>query len=234
MLTACLFFTILISGEVFALRINEFESNPAGKDAGFEWIELYSENLVDLEGYFLQNGDGGTYNLSGTFSGYLTIIFPGAWLDNSNESVILKRGVEIIDQTISFNDATNNGKTWTFCSEWKFVSGTQNAVNFCDGGTQIFAQENETEEDNGLSYLTNKDLDNSQNALTNSSNNLQKVIINTANVADIKPKKITLNNIEKNEAKTIVTKTYKTRVGVIYAFLGICVLLVVLMALRKL
>ncbi len=225
---------ILISSDVFALRINEFESNPAGKDAGFEWIELYSENSVELVGYFLQNGDGGMYNLSGNFTGYLTIIFPVAWLDNSNESVILKRGVEIIDQTQTFNDATNNGKTWTFCSGWKFVLGTQNAANSCDGETQVFVQENENEEDSGLSYLTNNDLDNSKNTLTNSVGNLSKAIVDTINFDDVKPKKINLNKFEKDEEKTIVTKTYKTRVGVIYAFLGICVFLVVLMALRKL
>ncbi len=234
-LTACLFFTILISDGCFALRINEFEPNPAGKDAGFEWVEIYSETSVNLEGYILQNGDNEIYNLSGIFSGYITIIFPGAWLDNSNESVFLKHGAEIIDQAIAFNDATNDDKTWSFCSDWKFISGTQNAVNSCEGATQIIAQEkNETEEDSELRYLTNNDLNNFQNPVTNSSKNLSKAIFNTIKIHNDKPEKIVLNKFEKEDEKTIVTKSYRTRVGVIYAFLVICVLLVVLMALRKL
>jgi len=218
------------------LRINEVELNPAGKDAGFEWVELYSEENVDLGIYSLHNGDGGSYNLSGTFSGYFTVIFPGAWLDNSNETVFLKRSVEIISQTPAFNDAKNNEKTWSFCNEWKFISGTQNAANACDGGTQVFIQEEEngTEEDNGLSYLTNNDLNNSQTLLPGTNNNLPNIVSNHSVAADNKPKKIVLNNAKQEDEKTIVTKTYKTRVGVIYAFLGLCVLLVVLIALRKL
>ncbi len=228
---------ILINSDlVFALRINEVELNPTGKDAGFEWVELYSEESIDLGGYILYNGDGGSYNLSGTFSGYLTVIFPGAWLDNSNETVFLKSGVEIISETPHFNDAKNNDKAWSFCEEWKFISGTQNAANACDGGTQVFTQapENDTEEDSGLSYLTNSDLNNSEGVLPTASYNLPNVVSNTNSVTDNKPNKITLNKAKQGDEKVIVTKTYKTRVGVIYAFLGLCVLLVVLISLRKL
>ena len=65
---------ILISG-VSAIRINEVEMNPAGKDYGNEWIELYSKEEVNLEGYKLMNNDGGELNLGGNFSGYFIYIF---------------------------------------------------------------------------------------------------------------------------------------------------------------
>src|SRR3989344_3390746 len=63
MLLAFLFIMIL-TGEVSAIRLNEIEANPEGTDSGNEWVELYSQDSVNLEGYFLENGDGGIYNLS--------------------------------------------------------------------------------------------------------------------------------------------------------------------------
>ena len=32
------------------IRINEVELNPKGDDAGYEWIELYSEYEINLSG----------------------------------------------------------------------------------------------------------------------------------------------------------------------------------------
>ncbi len=226
---------MILIPEVFALRINEFESNPPGTDSGAEWVELYSEESVNLDGYILENGDK-SYNLSGTFVGYLTIIFPGSWLVNKNETVLLKQVNNIISQAGPFNDLKNNEKTWSFCDEWRFISGTQNAVNACDGGTQLSVQEpeNDTNENSGLSYLTNEDSGGSESVLPTVQEDLPNVVAGDTNIADNKPKKITLNSPKQEYEKTVVTKTYKTRVGVIYAFLGICVFLVVLIAWRKL
>ncbi len=229
---------MILIPEVSGLRINEFESNPNGTDTGAEWVELYSEESVNLEGYTLENGDGGVYNLSGIFTGYLTIIFPGAWLDNSNETVFIKQGATIVDQAGPFNDAKNNGKTWSFCDEWKFVDGTRNSANNCDGSQQPAqnTQNNSGGSSNsGLAYLSNDDTDTENDSPSTS----DAPVANTApaqNVGNdiVKPKKITLNALSSDDEKTIVTKTYKTRMGVIYSFIGFCVLLVVLIALRKL
>lgn len=49
----------------------------------------------------------------------------------------------------------------------------------------------------------------------------------------IKKGKIILSS-EKNEIGEEITPSYKVRIGIIYAFVGLCVLLVILMALRKL
>ena len=234
-LTVCLSFMILTLSFASGLRINEFESNPVGTDSGAEWIEIYSEDSIDLEGYILENGDGGVYNLSGVFSGYLTIIFPGPWLDNSNESVLLKQGNTIVVQAGPFNDAKNNEKTWSFCEEWEFISGTQNAANNCNGSPQAVQNaQNDSEEDSGLTFLNNDDAD----LATDLPDILDAPDLNTSTQNTdnglIKSKKITLNALSNKSEKTIVTKTYKTRVGVIYTFIGFCVLLVVLIALRKL
>ena len=238
-LTACLFFMILINSDfVFALRINEIESNPAGTDSGAEWVELYSEESVNLEGYTLGNGDGGIYNLSGIFTGYLTIIFPGAWLDNSNESVFIKQGSSVVDQAGPFNDTKNNGKTWSFCDSWRFVDGTRNSANNCDGSQQPAqnTQNNSGENSNpGLTFLNNDDTDTESDSLSSS----QLPALNTTRPSNaenniVKPKKITLNAPSIEDEKTIVIKTYRTRMYVIYSFIGFCVLLVVLIALRKL
>ena len=55
---ASLFITILmvISSELAsAIVINEVEQNPAGEDRNNEWVELYSAEEINLDGYFLAN-----------------------------------------------------------------------------------------------------------------------------------------------------------------------------------
>jgi len=48
---------ILINFVYAEIRINEVELNPAGSDGGKEWIELYSDSLINLEGWKLVNHD---------------------------------------------------------------------------------------------------------------------------------------------------------------------------------
>ena len=51
MLMVCSLFMILMATNLASgLRINEVELNPSGTDAGHEWVELYSEDSVDLQG----------------------------------------------------------------------------------------------------------------------------------------------------------------------------------------
>ena len=52
-----LIFLFLASG-ISAITINEIESNPAGADTGNEWVEFYSNEEVNLEGYKIINNDG--------------------------------------------------------------------------------------------------------------------------------------------------------------------------------
>jgi len=47
---------MVISSELAsAIVINEVEQNPAGEDRNNEWVELYSAEEINLDGYFLAN-----------------------------------------------------------------------------------------------------------------------------------------------------------------------------------
>ena len=63
----------LILPLVSAIKINEVELNPEGSDSGSEWVEIYSEETINLESYTLTNNDGGIYELSGDYSDYFII-----------------------------------------------------------------------------------------------------------------------------------------------------------------
>ena len=221
MLVVFLFIMILTSN-VYALRLNEIESNPEGKDQGAEWVELYSEDHVSLDGYYLENGDGGKFNLSGSFSGFFIVTFPGLWLDNSNETIYLKKDGEIIDETSSFSD-NKVEKTYGFCKDsWEFIESTKNEENPCGG------QEENKENEEIPKSINNEDKNSELKINEEITENLQNISYNP-------PKKISLgSNIDQEIEDFEITKTYKTRLGVIYFFVGFSILLVVLIALKKL
>lgn len=223
----CLFITGATN--VSAIRINEVEANPSGQDKGNEWIELYSENEVNVEGYYLQ-ADDKTFNLSGTFSGYFIIQFTGLWIDNSNETVFLKNLEGIVDDTGVFADSGNDEKTWSFCeSEWILITGTKNEDNGCDDeiNEEETSEEVASEEDEENESLEAEIFQN------NSSSNKEN-ILNVSN-ENPKNKKIILKKLQNNvDITEETTPSYKLRKSIIYGFVSLCVLLVVLMALRKL
>ncbi|MBS3083344.1 hypothetical protein J4423_00920 [Candidatus Pacearchaeota archaeon] len=241
MLTVCLFI-IILTAEAYALRLNEIEANPEGDDSGFEWVELYSAESVSLEGYVLDhNSSGGPVNLSGSFQGLFIITFPSQWLRNTNEVIYLKLNENVIDTAGPFTDNKKN-KTYSFCNTWIFIADSRNAENACSsssgsGGTQTQTQiQNQSRQSSNTEEreeeIPRTTIEQNNNLEDNNQNN----IINLADDIPIqKPKKIFLNG--KTTDKNIdveVTKTYKTRVGVIYFFIALCVLLVVLIASRKL
>lgn len=211
-----------LMGEVYALRLNEIESNPEGKDQGAEWVELYSEDHVSLDGYYLENGDGGKFNLSDSFSGFFVVTFSGLWLDNSNETVYLKKDGEIIDETSFFSD-NKVEKTYSFCKDvWAFIEPTKNGENPCGG-------QEENKENEQIPDSTNNEDKNTELKIN------EEITKNLQNLSYNPPKKITLGSDTGYETEDFeVTKTYKTRLGVIYFFIGFSILLVVLIALKKL
>lgn len=102
---------IVFTGAVLAgnIIINEFDLNPAGKDAGNEWIVLYnpSEVEIDMSAWTLETTHGkrvivripqDTIMLP---KGYWTYIHPRQWLDNEDELIILRdaEGIEV-DRTL--------------------------------------------------------------------------------------------------------------------------------------
>ncbi len=128
------FFIFLISIPFScAIVINEIELNPAGTDKGNEWLELYSEQEVNLSEskWKLMNADNDTLDLNGTINGYLIIQFPFQWLDNSDEKVILLNENTTIDETPFLSDTLNNNYTWNLCGEWVFTNATKGSENNC-------------------------------------------------------------------------------------------------------
>ncbi len=102
--------------------INEFDLNPAGKDAGNEWIALYnpSEVEIDISNWTLETTHGrrATVRIPQKIAmppgGYWTYIHPTQWLDNEDELIILKdaEGMEV-DRTLMARDTDNDNRYWT-------------------------------------------------------------------------------------------------------------------------
>ncbi len=129
-----------------AIVINEVELKPPGDD-GFsttmEWVELYNptSSSVDLSGWTLSTTGGTkthTFTLSGTIRANDYYVFEHSrWLDNKDESVILRDAVTEIDRTPILSDGDNNyswqrfpnGKDTDSDSDWKFRPSTKGYSN---------------------------------------------------------------------------------------------------------
>lgn len=127
--------------------INEIEQNPAGTDAGNEWLELYNptESVVDLSGWELRTTAGVVETCmfpSGTTieaEGYLVITFGSQFLDNEDESVILLDASDVEVDRIplridTYNDSRSrqrvpNGSDTENASDWQFREVTKGFSN---------------------------------------------------------------------------------------------------------
>ena len=228
------------SSFVLGLNINEVEQNPAGTDTGFEWVELYSETNINLEGYYLQ-ADNKIYNLSGGFSGFLVVVFDTQFLDNSNEAVFLKNSNGLVDETPLLNDPANNGKTQQNCDgSWALKDSTQNMENDCESQqspTNSTSGQNNNEQSINEDEENINDEDNSSEITllqNNNQNNLNQTLTN--NLVQ-QPKKIVLNAKNAEDDKNndgFISNKEKVRRGVLYSFIGFLVVLVILLAWRKL
>jgi len=163
---------VVFAGIVLAgnIVINEFDLNPAGKDAGNEWVVLYnpSEVEVDISSWTFETTHGRTVTVripQGTTmppKGYWTYIHSKQWLDNEDELIILKDAEAIeVDRTQVTSDTDNDNRYWTRYpdgldtnsdSDWRFRervlskgiirSGTVKYVEDGDTINVIFAPEN--------------------------------------------------------------------------------------------
>ncbi|RLE49152.1 MAG: hypothetical protein DRJ31_05810 [Candidatus Methanomethylicota archaeon] len=122
--------------------INEVELNPAGVDAGNEWVELYNptNTAVYIGGWTIETTHGetvvvvipeGVYLLPQSF--YI-VTYSGQWLDNQEESLILKDTYgNIVDATHKLSDVENNDKTWQRSPDgydnWDFRYSTKGFEN---------------------------------------------------------------------------------------------------------
>ncbi len=107
------------SDEKNSIKIVQIESNPAGIDAGNEWLKIsnFGNSSVDLKGWYITTSHGRQEldGLSGTIEPYqtMTIKFSKQFLDNEDESVTLydSKG-NAVDQTPSITDKKNDSWTW--------------------------------------------------------------------------------------------------------------------------
>jgi hypothetical protein len=114
--------------------INEVEQNPLGDDSNHEWLVLYNptEATVDITGWKIQttHGRSRTYAIpAGTMllpGGVWNITFPGQFVDNEDESLVLLNAQgQVIDSTPTLTDTADDSNTWQRSPDgsdnWVFV-----------------------------------------------------------------------------------------------------------------
>jgi hypothetical protein len=117
--------------------VNEVESNPDGEDKGREWAEIlnFSGTEADLDGMWLETSRGKTYPLDGTLAPMERKVFEFAepFLNNRNESLMLKDSDGTVDSTPEFSDSDNDDTTYQRiadgCTHWGHSASTQGEQN---------------------------------------------------------------------------------------------------------
>jgi micrococcal nuclease len=107
-----------------------FDQNPAGSDESNEWVTLHdpSNESVDIGNWTFESTHGTTaidWIAEGTTlypGAYISIIPSYRWLDNNNESIILRNAKgEEVDSTPVVSDNENDNRYWMRNnSKWTF------------------------------------------------------------------------------------------------------------------
>lgn len=146
-------------GFVSAVRINEVEMRPLEGKSGIEWVELYNENLeeLDLSEWEIWEGISGSSGPKKINNfpegaiiqskGYYTFNFSNK-LNDGGDFVILKDSSgNDIDRTPTLNETKNEDLTWQYCNgEWDFFESSKGYENNCVDGIStenISVEENE-------------------------------------------------------------------------------------------
>lgn len=215
------------------------ELNPSGSDSGNEWLELYSQESISLEGYSLENEDGSVYELNGSIINYLIIQFSKQWLDNSNASVKIKKDNSTIYQTSTLADSKNNELTFNLCNgEYVLKESSKGSENSCSPkqNTQQVNYSKDTQ--NNKSSNQNANTENKDVIIANvvQETSTKKTPQSSNNNQTIEDNKIFLNsnNVNKENYTTYTSKEDKTRLYIVYAFTAICIVMIILLARKKL
>ena len=234
-------FCILLISNVYAMRINEVEMNPAGDERILknEWVEFYNDGEISLEGYMIINNDGDNISLNGSFNGYFVYTFANQWLDNSNESIYLYKDSVLIDQTDLFDDSNNNDLTHQFCEGgWKFLNSTKGQQNNCPAEEEIIplenneSQENSSSEDN-VSESQEEDLPETRGEITSDfiPASTEEEQTQTLYILD-SPEKIFLSP-KKSSEEPFVSSEGRLRNYVLYFFMALVIILCIYLAFKK-
>ncbi|MCK5043625.1 lamin tail domain-containing protein [Candidatus Pacearchaeota archaeon] len=223
-----LFIFILFIGGISAIRINEIEINPGGIDGENEWIELYNDEPgeKDVSGWEIWEG---IYGSSGpkiittipegiiiTNNKYYIVSWEGTKLNNNGDFVILYDSFgNKIDETKTLKESSSSTKTWQLCEIWEFKESTKGEKNNCEEHIE------ETEEENKETSETIEDTivqdDSVEESPTNYKTPIQSHTIELT-------KNIKSENNTKEKDKSVYAK---------YGFIVFCVLLGVLLILKK-
>lgn len=138
----------MVTTTVNTLTINEVELNPAGRDSGKEWIELYNptERSIDLSGWSIatSHGNKASYSLPSKIispgENYV-YTFPSQALDNGGDGsfateecvILIDPTGEKVDRGPWVTDHHNDARTWQrehdSSSRWVFAEGTPGKAN---------------------------------------------------------------------------------------------------------
>ncbi len=214
---------------ISAIRINEVELNPAGEDSGNEWVELYSDEEVDLNEWKLVNGDGKEFTLNQSFSGYLIINFEKQWLDNSDERVFLYEEGNLIDETNILDDSKNNNLAWSFCEDWVFVESTKGSENLCENEEPVedVKREETKQKEEIKQEEPNKQNNESKQLIGVEADNETEKIITENEV-------IKLNSITQENSKVYKSKSEYIKEYSIYGYMVLLAIIGILLLIKSL
>ncbi len=132
--------------------INEVELNPAGDDAGNEWIELYNPTatMIDLAGWTLQTTTGVTVSVTIPQgeqiapNGYYLVTHGEQWLDNQNESIILRdKSGQQKNVTPTLSDTDNDARSWQRypdgAGNWVYAPSTRGVIDVAELPSPLLA-----------------------------------------------------------------------------------------------
>ncbi len=227
-------FSLLILPSISAIIITEIEMNPAGTDAGNEWIELYSENEINLEGYKIINNDGKEINLSGSFLGYYAYVSSKQWLDNEDEKVFLYKGGELIDETDLLKDSWNDGRTWQLCDLWEPKEQTKGNKNNCT--KEVIKEEKVVEGEKQEEADLNDKTDSKEETDNENINDKELLIEENGEKQEKETENIRLGIIKLN-SKSIKSEDYNKNLDknnyALGSFIIFCILLIILFVIQR-
>jgi len=145
-----IFIILLISlASASTVRINEVELNPSGTDNKNEWIELYSSQEVNLDGWTITNTKGKVFGLNGTVEGYKSFITPYNFLTNDKQKIkLFDNENKLVDETDEISDNSNDERSWQVCDNgWKFEQASKDEKNDCEDEEINKIEEDDTEKD---------------------------------------------------------------------------------------
>jgi hypothetical protein len=238
-----------------SLRINEVELNPVGGSSGREWIELYNENSqqIDISGWIVYDGLSSPTKIFTMPNNtilqsnlYYIIELNYSKLNNDGDFVTLYNSLmQQVDQTPKtppLKDSNPGIKTQQYCSSgYVFAEATKNSENNCPSEENVSVpnptQEPPAEPQNETNESSSETPPEatSDNSSPEDNSYLAPPQVAPA-TSPAKVNRIVLNQPKLSASSNSIfsTKDDKFRFGLIVGFMILSVILIILLALKKL